>query len=721
MVDAYASTLVATMVSSVLGFWSNLELAGLGTLLGRTLTVSGGDVGLILRISLTLNASGIALLRAKLAVNTRRIAALRFEAGAFTLGIKLAFHAHAIALLHAVPLLQTGLSQTRLGLAFDAGTGRTGGVGVDHRAGDLLCLLIVLLQGRRQLTGKLLELLVVTMLDISLGHEQSPVMPGHLADHVSLLQKLALKLLHLLKHRAMRILHVIADLDLCLLGHLLELLLGLLVILQGALSELTHLRVLRPLLHVACGLDLKLVHARHGLREAPVGFLALLVGHRLTLGGELSLSIDAGLANLSFNASAVAVLLGLGLHAGGVAIGFANLHLRVGLHAIGGLSVLKHRAVVGLGLSALGHRGRLLGVSDRSAGDENAGNVSHAFHGRVPFRVLGCSYEFLHNNNHGWTAAARQQGLFQGEADCTARHEVHRRISPAARAVCFDGSIAGRRMMHDPNKSQGSGLLSSSSVGIPQLHLQERLDDAAVGGHAGQRLANAVLGGNRVFGKSRVSSQGVPPSPWASHPEVPTRAHSVVLTGQHPVMPTPPALAGPTGRARPALARVLKKEVGTSKKSRAVLLVQVYVRSDDMSSRMTDYAAIVERTKDRHHLRIRRWRRSMSGCAWRVYFTDGRVINWIESPYPKTPISLAIFLHEVGHHVIGFDRYKRRCEEEYHAWVWALSEMRRLGVEPDVRVRRRFDLSMRYAVDKAMRRGIKHLPAPLDRFLPAAA
>ena len=136
---------------------------------------------------------------------------------------------------------------------------------------------------------------------------------------------------------------------------------------------------------------------------------------------------------------------------------------------------------------------------------------------------------------------------------------------------------------------------------------------------------------------------------------------------------------------------------------------------------MPDYAAIIELMKARHDVRVRRWRRAMSGCAWRVYYHDGRVINWIESPVPRTPISLAIFLHEVGHHVIGFDRYRKRCEEEYHAWAWAIRKMRELGVEPDARVQRRVQLSMQYAVDKAVRRGIKHLPEQLEQFLPQAA
>jgi hypothetical protein len=82
----------------------------------------------------------------------------------------------------------------------------------------------------------------------------------------------------------------------------------------------------------------------------------------------------------------------------------------------------------------------------------------------------------------------------------------------------------------------------------------------------------------------------------------------------------------------------------------------------------------------------------MSGCAWRVYYHDGRVINWIESP-----------------------------EEEYHAWAWAIRKMRELGVEPDAKVERRVQLSMQYAVDKAVRRGIKELPEQLEQFLPQAA
>jgi hypothetical protein len=137
--------------------------------------------------------------------------------------------------------------------------------------------------------------------------------------------------------------------------------------------------------------------------------------------------------------------------------------------------------------------------------------------------------------------------------------------------------------------------------------------------------------------------------------------------------------------------------------------------------RMPNFSPIIEEMKSRYDIRVRKWRRSMSGCAWRCYHHDGRVVNWVESPVPKTPISLAIFLHEVGHHAIGFQTYKKRCEEEYHVWVWALNEMRKLGIEPDAKVSRRFDLSMQYAVGKALRRGLKALPEPLGQFVRIAA
>jgi hypothetical protein len=145
-------------------------------------------------------------------------------------------------------------------------------------------------------------------------------------------------------------------------------------------------------------------------------------------------------------------------------------------------------------------------------------------------------------------------------------------------------------------------------------------------------------------------------------------------------------------------------------------------RSDaDSSGAMQHFAPIIRQIKSQHQIRVKRWRRHMSGCSWQTRYTDGRVTRWIESPYPRTPISLSIFLHEVGHHVIGFERYKRRCEEEFYVWKWALQQMELLGVQPDDKVAARFELSMQYAVSKAIRRGMKELPEELEKFLPKAA
>src|SRR6476469_7325651 len=100
------------------------------------------------------------------------------------------------------------------------------------------------------------------------------------------------------------------------------------------------------------------------------------------------------------------------------------------------------------------------------------------------------------------------------------------------------------------------------------------------------------------------------------------------------------------------------------------------VAAPSVVNRMADFDSIVQLMKQRHQIRVKRWRRNMSGCAWRVDYDNGESINWIEAPVPRTPISLAIFLHEVGHHAIGFRRYRKRCEEEYYVWLWAIREMR---------------------------------------------
>jgi hypothetical protein len=125
------------------------------------------------------------------------------------------------------------------------------------------------------------------------------------------------------------------------------------------------------------------------------------------------------------------------------------------------------------------------------------------------------------------------------------------------------------------------------------------------------------------------------------------------------------------------------------------------------------YARLVRETLAEHGVRVRRWRSSMSGCAWEVHYADGRVARLIEAPRPRGPMSAAVYLHEIGHHAIGFNRYRLRCLEEYHAWAWALAEMERRELNVTDAVRRRMHESLQYAVAKALRRGMKRLPPEL--------
>ncbi|MDP7008654.1 MAG: hypothetical protein QGI78_03685 [Phycisphaerales bacterium] len=133
------------------------------------------------------------------------------------------------------------------------------------------------------------------------------------------------------------------------------------------------------------------------------------------------------------------------------------------------------------------------------------------------------------------------------------------------------------------------------------------------------------------------------------------------------------------------------------------------------------YDAIVEQMKKTYGFRIRKWRSSMSGCAWELKDRQGNISRMVESPYPKGPMSCAIFLHEVGHHAIGFHVYKPRCLEEYYAWKWSLESMEHHGVRITKNVLKRRDESLQYALAKAVRRGLKEIPEELLPYLPANA
>ncbi len=100
----------------------------------------------------------------------------------------------------------------------------------------------------------------------------------------------------------------------------------------------------------------------------------------------------------------------------------------------------------------------------------------------------------------------------------------------------------------------------------------------------------------------------------------------------------------------------------------------------------------------------------MTGIAWLGH--PGRAI---EAPHPRSPISFAILAHEVGHHVLG--RVRPRWREEQLAWLFAMDAMRLHGIPVNDAVQQRYADSMRYALAKALRRGLKQVPAELEPFL----
>lgn len=129
------------------------------------------------------------------------------------------------------------------------------------------------------------------------------------------------------------------------------------------------------------------------------------------------------------------------------------------------------------------------------------------------------------------------------------------------------------------------------------------------------------------------------------------------------------------------------------------------------------YPAVEQMCKARFKVRVVKWRASQSGCAWQVMYRDGTTANLIASPRPRGPISAGIFLHEIGHHAIGFKVFRPRCLEEYVAWQWSLDAMRRFNLNITPKLHHRVDLSLRYAIAKAQRRGLKRMPAVLLPFM----
>jgi len=130
------------------------------------------------------------------------------------------------------------------------------------------------------------------------------------------------------------------------------------------------------------------------------------------------------------------------------------------------------------------------------------------------------------------------------------------------------------------------------------------------------------------------------------------------------------------------------------------------------------YDALVAGMLDRYDIRVRRWRTSMSGVAVLVRHSNGSHELLLEAPYPRGPMSAAVFLHEVAHHAIGVGTIRPRCLEEWAAWQYALALMRESGVSVTPPVEKRIHRSLELAVRRAVRRGMRRLPEQLRPYCP---
>lgn len=122
------------------------------------------------------------------------------------------------------------------------------------------------------------------------------------------------------------------------------------------------------------------------------------------------------------------------------------------------------------------------------------------------------------------------------------------------------------------------------------------------------------------------------------------------------------------------------------------------------------FATEATRLLHEHDVRVCHWRGNMSGIAW-----IGHPRRPIEAPHPRSALSFAVLAHEVGHHVLGSVR--PRWREEQLAWQFAFTQMDALDVPLTAAVRERYAASMRYALAKALRRGLREIPDELAEFV----
>lgn len=120
-----------------------------------------------------------------------------------------------------------------------------------------------------------------------------------------------------------------------------------------------------------------------------------------------------------------------------------------------------------------------------------------------------------------------------------------------------------------------------------------------------------------------------------------------------------------------------------------------------------DYERICDNKLMENRLVVRKYSKSDSGRC----FPDGTCIV----PKAKDLKSLAVCLHEIGHWVMEHRNVKiPRWKMEMEAWDYAISEMKKEGIEPDSSVKDRMRDHLTLQFCKAYNRGMKDLPKELE-------
>jgi len=122
---------------------------------------------------------------------------------------------------------------------------------------------------------------------------------------------------------------------------------------------------------------------------------------------------------------------------------------------------------------------------------------------------------------------------------------------------------------------------------------------------------------------------------------------------------------------------------------------------------MNKYEIAGNQLLGRYDVTVKSVRQNMSGIA----YLEDRVIS---APAPKSPLSFAIFAHEVGH--IANGHCKPRWLEELRAWQFSLTCFKEFGFAITREVRWRMKYSLAFALAKALNRDMKLIPTELKAY-----